>query len=82
MIFFSLREITGRGSASLKLCVSNAASPWSQCPSPDSQWVGDGFAPLGPPLLPWENRMGRGHSHTHIHTQTLFLSLFNLKEPI
>ena len=23
--------------------------------------VGDGLAPLGPPLLPWENRMGRGH---------------------
>ena len=24
--------------------------------------VGDSFAPLGPPLLPWENRMGRGQS--------------------
>ena len=24
--------------------------------------VGDGFAPLGPPLLPWENRMGRGQT--------------------
>ena len=23
--------------------------------------VGDVFAPLGPPLLPWENCMGRGH---------------------
>ena len=22
--------------------------------------MGDGFTPLGPPLLPWENRMGRG----------------------
>ena len=29
--------ITGCGSASLKLCVCNAASPWSQSPSPDSQ---------------------------------------------
>ena len=27
--------------------------------------VGDGFAPLGPPLLPWENPMGRGQIHTH-----------------
>ena len=39
--------------------------------------VGDGFAPLGPPFLPWdllfspgtsfaprENRMGRGQTHT------------------
>ena len=25
--------------------------------------VGDGFAPLGPPLLPWENRMGRRHTN-------------------
>ena len=28
--------------------------------------MGDSFAPLGPPLLPWENRMGRGHT-THGH---------------
>ena len=27
--------------------------------------VGEAFAPLGPPLLPWENRMGRGHTDTH-----------------
>ena len=26
--------------------------------------VGDGFAPLGLPLLPWENHMGRGQAHT------------------
>ena len=31
--------------------------------------VGDSFAPLGPPLLPWENRLGRGH----IHRQTFRL---------
>ena len=24
--------------------------------------VGDGFAPLGPPLLPWENHMGKGQT--------------------
>ena len=30
--------------------------------------VEDGFAPLGTPLLPWENRMGRGHKYT----QTFF----------
>ena len=36
MIFFSLRGITGCGSASLKLCVSNASNPWSQSPSPES----------------------------------------------
>ena len=24
--------------------------------------VGDGFASLGPPLLPWENRMERGQT--------------------
>ena len=29
--------------------------------------VGDGFAPLGPPLLPWENRMGRVHIQIYIH---------------
>ena len=29
--------------------------------------AGDGFAPLGPPLLPWESRMGRGQ-----HTYPLF----------
>ena len=29
--------ITGCGSASLKLCVCSAASPWSQSPSLDSQ---------------------------------------------
>ena len=27
--------------------------------------VGDGFAPLAPPLLPWENGMGRGQTCTH-----------------
>ena len=27
--------------------------------------VGEGFAPLGRPLLPWENCMGRGKTHTH-----------------
>ena len=26
--------------------------------------VGDGFAPLGPPLLPSENRIGRGQQMT------------------
>ena len=35
--FFSFDGITGCGSASLKLCVCNAASPWSQSLSPDSQ---------------------------------------------
>ena len=25
---------------------------------------GDGFAPLGFPLLPWENHLGRGQTHT------------------
>ena len=33
-LFFGM---TGRGSASLKLCVCKAASPWSQLPSPASQ---------------------------------------------
>ena len=37
MIFLSFCGITGCGSASLKLCISNAASPWSQSPSLDSQ---------------------------------------------
>ena len=32
--------ITDCGSASLKLCVCNAASPWRQSSSPDSQWAG------------------------------------------
>ena len=36
-IFVSFCGITGCGSASLKLCVCNVASPWSQSPSPDSQ---------------------------------------------
>ena len=35
--FFLFCGITGCGSASLKLCVCDAASPWSQSPSPDSQ---------------------------------------------
>ena len=35
--------------------------------------VGDRFAPLGPPLLPWENCMGRGQSHPASHGQTLRL---------
>ena len=31
-----------------------------------------GFAPLWPPLLPWENCMGRGQTHTQFcHGQTL-----------
>ena len=37
--FFS--RIVGCGSASLKLCVCDAASPWSQSPSPDSQCGGE-----------------------------------------
>ena len=41
LFFFSFNGITGCGSASLKLCVCNAASPWSQSTSPDSQ-CGDG----------------------------------------
>ena len=26
--------------------------------------VENSFAPLGPPLLPWQNRMGMGHKYT------------------
>ena len=37
MIFSSFCGITGCGSASLKLCICNVASPWSQSPFPDSQ---------------------------------------------
>ena len=37
IIFFLFCRITGCGLASLKLCVCNAASPWSQSLSPDSQ---------------------------------------------
>ena len=33
---FAFGDITWCGSASLKLCVCNAASPWSQSTSPDS----------------------------------------------
>ena len=29
--------------------------------------VKDSFAPLGPPLLPLENRMGRGQTHMQTH---------------
>ena len=47
IIFLIFCWITGCGSASLKLCVSNAASPWSPCPFPDSQcgvqWKGAAF---------------------------------------
>ena len=47
MIFLSFCGITGCGSASLKLCFSTAASPWSQRPSMDSQcsqnWLKKGF---------------------------------------
>ena len=32
--------------------------------------VGDGFPPLGPPLLPWENRMWRGQTHTETDITT------------
>ena len=35
--------------------------------------VGDSFAPLGPPLLPWENSMGRGQQQINDNTQTLQL---------
>ena len=35
--FFAFAEITGCGSASLKLCICYAASTWSQNPSPDLQ---------------------------------------------
>ena len=35
--FFAFGGITGCGSASLKLCVCDAAYPWSQSPSPNSQ---------------------------------------------
>ena len=38
IILFGFCGITGCGSASLKLCFCNAASPWSQSPSPNSQW--------------------------------------------
>ena len=31
--------------------------------------VGDSFPPLGPPVLPWENRMGRGQT-TNNNTET------------
>ena len=41
MIFFSFGEINCCGSASLKLRICNAASPWSQSPSPDSQCLGE-----------------------------------------
>ena len=32
--------------------------------------VGVGFAPLGPPLLPWENRMVRGQTYTQTKSQS------------
>ena len=36
--------------------------------------VGDWFAPLGPPLLPWDICMGRGQQQTtNDHTRTLQL---------
>ena len=38
MIYFAFVGITCCGSASLKLCVCDAAYPWSQSPSPHSQW--------------------------------------------
>ena len=36
--------------------------------------VGDGFAPLGPPLFPWENCMGRGQQQINDNTRTSRLS--------
>ena len=47
MNFLSFCGITGCGSASLKQCVSNAASPWSQSPSLDSQCNKHFFLPKG-----------------------------------
>ena len=35
---FKFNWITGLGSASLNLYICIAASPWSEGPSPDSQW--------------------------------------------
>ena len=37
--FFAFGGITGCGSASLKLCFCDAAHPWSQSPSQDSQCI-------------------------------------------
>ena len=39
MIFFAFDGITWCGSASLKLFAYDAAYPWSQIPSPDSQCI-------------------------------------------
>ena len=39
--FLAFGGITCCGSASLKLCVCDAAYPWSQSPSPHSQWLVD-----------------------------------------
>ena len=43
--FFSFSGITGCGSASLKLCTCNAASPWSQSPCSNSQCPGKAGCP-------------------------------------
>ena len=37
LLFYAFGGIAGCGSASLKLCACDAAYPWSQSPSPDSQ---------------------------------------------
>ena len=51
--FFAFGGITRCGSASLKLCVCDAALPWSQRPLPDSQCLQNrAFSPtLGKSLL-------------------------------
>ena len=57
--------ITGLWSASLKLCVCNAASPWSQSPSPDSQCAGHksygNKNPGHPYLLSFESKKTLGY---------------------
>ena len=43
-----------------------------ETPNRSTNAMGDGFATLGPPLLHWENRMGRGQQqHTDIATTSV-----------
>ena len=64
-LFLCIYGITGCGSASQKLCAYNAASSWSQSPSPDSQCIEQ--SPCN-----WETNMHQNIVLTIFHAQNIF----------
>ena len=78
IVFFYLNCVESLcGSAPVKLCVCDAASPWSQRPSPDSQWGHtDHMGNAGKNSFHAGNAGQTSHQNMQVTLVMLFLQVF------